>query len=94
MLWDRAVPRRGALLSSSASGEDVSDRLEELVTRGWSERARFASRLLLLFHFNNSQCRECTARHSFMGAFLLPRKKSNRMNKVFLTERFFLEKVQ
>lgn len=71
MLWDRAVPRQGTLLSSSSFGEDGSGRLVELVTRRWFEHVRFVSHLPWLFHFNNSQCCECTVGHGFMGAFCL-----------------------
>lgn len=88
----RAVPCRGALLSSSAFGEGTSDGLEEPVTHRSFEHVRFASRLPWLFHFNNSQCRECAAGHGFMGAHFLPGKKNNRMNKVFLTELFLRER--
>lgn len=75
MLWDRAGPRRGALLSSFAFGEDAPGGLEELLTRRGFEHVRFASRLLRLFHFYNSQHRERAAGHGFTRAFFFSQGK-------------------
>jgi len=75
MLQDGAVPFWGVLLLGRAFGEDVSDGLEELVAHRWFENVRFASHLLLVFHFNNSQLRERAAGHGFTGGLFLPEKK-------------------